>query len=208
MAEAFGVVSGAIGVVGVTLHAVRTTLNLVREIADAPKALNRIQQELYGLELVLAHLEKSVSGDAAENSSMVDVCLGACNSELKRLREMITSVSAVEGGKRFGQRIGQGLRKYLKNDELKEAASTLSSQKLVLLLAMQADLWGLVLFVALLVQDVTLIRMITGSFDRGRKISSIIPSNNRRIAIQISLHFAWYGVQGPLHPAENPRPTI
>jgi hypothetical protein len=137
MAEAIGVVSGVIGIVAATLHAVRRTSNIFREIADAPKDLERLLQELDGLELILTQLNESNYNESTERrSSAVEICLKTCNDQMNQLQGLIHKFGTVGSGGKRVQRLGQGVKKYLKNDELKNAANTLLSQKMSLCLAL------------------------------------------------------------------------
>jgi len=131
MAEAIGFASGVIGIAAATLHAVHRISNIFRKIVDAPKDLERLLQELDGLELILTQQNESNYNESTKrHSSAVEICLKTCNDQMNQLQCLIHKFGTVGSSrKHVVQRFGQGFKKYLKNDELKDAANILLSQK-------------------------------------------------------------------------------
>ena len=135
MAELLGTVSAGLGLVAITLHAIRSTSTTIGTFTDARASVARLRQELNGLEGVISQINDFYG--PIDDDAPIASCLKGCQEELKRLQEMLTSISPINEPKGNLHYLKRGAKKYLKDGDIRDSIIALLSHKLNIVLALQ-----------------------------------------------------------------------
>lgn len=140
--EAIGAVSSVLAIVTAALQIARGLSNLIGEIKDAPQSLERLGQELRDLEVIFAQIDQTNfrNSDISLNSVAVEMSVRSCRDELGRLRDLLESLVPKSTKSGIHQRTLLGIKKFFKDDDIKDAINALQSRKLSICLALMTNL--------------------------------------------------------------------
>lgn len=146
--EAVGALSSVIAVIAAALQVARGISSLIDEIKDAPQSLQRLGQELRDLEVIFSQIDQSNDkhGEIPIYSAAVEVSLKSCRDELGRLSDLLGSLVPKSTGGGIHRRTFQGIKKFFKDDDIREATNCLQSRKLSICLALMTNLTRFVIF--------------------------------------------------------------
>lgn len=148
--EAVGAISGLLAIITAALQASCAISNFISQVKGAPQNVRQLGQELRDLEIIFAQIDQTSIGHTGVIYSVaIEVSLRSCCDELKRLQGLLESLvpkpPKVKSGIR--QRTLYGIKKFLKDDDIREAVNALQSRKLSLCLALMTDLTRFVMFI-------------------------------------------------------------